>query len=300
MVAQVAFYEGGIPALRKLSREEESVIAHKGTERPFSGKYVDHAEEGMYVCKRCGSDLFRSSTKFSSHCGWPSFDDAIRGAALQLPDADGIRTEILCFACGGHLGHVFIGEGFTEKNTRHCVNSISLDFRPAGSTQSAQDAARRRAIFASGCFWGTEYFLQRAPGVLETTVGFTGGHTENPSYREVCTGETGHAEAVEVVFDPGKTSYEALARLYFETHDFTQVNRQGPDVGTQYRTEIFYLDDEQKKTAETLIGVLRNKGRKVATKVTPAGKFWPAEDYHQDYYNQNGKKPYCHFYRKAF
>jgi peptide methionine sulfoxide reductase msrA/msrB len=300
MVAQTAFYEGGIPALRNLSSEEESVIAHKGTERPFSGRYVDHSEKGTYTCKRCGSGLFRSSSKFNSDCGWPSFDEAIEGATLRLPDADGVRTEIVCFSCGAHLGHVFMGEGFTEKSARHCVNSISLGFRSADPAGSGRNAGPQRAIFASGCFWGTEHFLRRAPGVLETTVGFTGGHTQDPTYREVCAGATGHAEAVEVVFDPSKTSYETLARLYFETHDFTQVDRQGPDVGTQYRTEIFYLSEEQKKTAEALIGVLRKKGHKVATKVAPAGEFWPAEDGHQDYYEKSGKKPYCHSYRKVF
>lgn len=157
-----------------------------------------------------------------------------------------------------------------------------------------------RALFASGCFWGTEYYFQRAPGVLSTRVGYTGGHKDNPTYRQVCSGTTGHAEVVEVVYDPNRTTYEALARLFFETHDPTQVNRQGPDIGEQYRSEIFYLDEEQKAVAERLIDILRDKGLNVSTHVTPASTFWPAEDYHQQYYQHNGKTPYCHFYTPRF
>ncbi|QXD16074.1 peptide-methionine (S)-S-oxide reductase MsrA [Rhodocaloribacter litoris] len=161
-------------------------------------------------------------------------------------------------------------------------------------------AEPKRAIFASGCFWGTEYHFQRAPGVLSTRVGYTGGHKPNPTYRDVCSGTTGHAEAVEVYYDPEKTTYEALARLFFETHDPTQVNRQGPDVGEQYRSAIFYLDEEQKEVAERLIRILREKGYDVATEVTPASTFWPAESYHQKYYEATGKTPYCHVYTKRF
>jgi peptide methionine sulfoxide reductase msrA/msrB len=287
---------------RDLTPEEERVIIHKGTERPFTGEYNNHFENGVYTCRRCGAELYESTSKFKSHCGWPSFDDEIDGAVRRQRDADGMRTEILCANCGGHLGHVFLGEGYTPKNTRHCVNSISMIFVPASERNMNRNAESKteRAVFASGCFWGTEYHFQRAEGVISTTVGYTGGHVDNPTYKQVCTDRTGHAEAVEVVYDPTKTSYEKLAKLFFETHDFTQVNRQGPDIGTQYRSGIFYLDDEQKATAEKLIGVLRQKGYKVATEVTAASKFWPAEDYHQDYYNKTRKTPYCHVYRRIF
>jgi len=279
---------------RRLTPEEERVIVHKGTEPPFTGKYYNHFEQGVYTCKRCGTKLFDSSSKFESACGWPSFDDQIEGAVVRKPDADGVRTEILCANCGAHLGHVFLGEGFTFKNTRHCVNSISLDFVAV----AAPDA--QRAIFASGCFWGTEYHFQRAPGVISTTAGYTGGHVEHPTYKAVSTGKTGHAEAVEVLFDPAKTDYEQLARLYFETHDFTQLNRQGPDVGRQYRSAIFYLDEQQKEVAERLVEILKKKGHDVITEITPAGRFWPAEDYHQDYYERNAKSPYCHVRKTVF
>jgi methionine-R-sulfoxide reductase len=117
--------------MRKLTPEEERVIVHKGTERPFTGKYNNFYEKGTYVCKQCGTPLYKSDDKFKSDCGWPSFDEEIKGAVKHKPDSDGMRTEILCAACGGHLGHVFTGEGFTEKNTRFCVNSVSLDFIPS-------------------------------------------------------------------------------------------------------------------------------------------------------------------------
>jgi len=275
-----------------LTEEEERVIVHKGTERPFTGKYYKNKDKGFYTCKRCDAPLYKSDDKFDSGCGWPSFDDEIYGAVKRQTDADGSRTEILCANCGGHLGHVFLGEGFTTKNTRHCVNSISMNFVPAEKTA--------RAIFASGCFWGTEYHFKKKKGVLLTTVGYTGGHVKNPTYKQVCSGTTGHAEAIEVVYDPSKVSYEALAKLFFETHDPTQVDRQGPDIGQQYRSEIFYLDHGQKETAQKLVDELKMKGYKISTHLTGASEFYAAEDYHQDYYEKKNGTPYCHIYTKRF
>jgi peptide methionine sulfoxide reductase msrA/msrB len=280
---------------KKLSPEEERVIINKGTEKPFTGEYYKNKEKGTYICKQCGAALYQSGDKFDSDCGWPSFDDEIDGAVTRVPDADGRRTEIICTNCGGHLGHVFLGEGYTLKNTRHCVNSISMDFIPATKHQQTETA-----IFASGCFWGTEYYLKKAKGVKSTTVGYIGGHVKNPTYEQVCTGTTGHAEAVEVVFDPSVTNYEELTRLFFETHDFTEVNRQGPDIGEQYRSVIFYTDEKQKQIAEKLIGELKDKGYKVATKLEKAGEFYTAEKYHQDYYFKTGGTPYCHIKREVF
>ena len=156
------------------------------------------------------------------------------------------------------------------------------------------------AIFASGCFWGTEYYFQKAEGVISTAVGYIGGQKENPTYEEVCTGRTGHAEATEVIFDPSKTSYEDMVKLFFETHEPGQLNRQGPDVGHQYRSGIFYLNDEQKEIAERLAATLKEKGHKVVTEITKATTFYRAENYHQKYYSKGGGSPYCHRYIKKF
>ncbi len=274
--------------VNKLTPEEERVILHKGTEAPFSGEYHKFEDEGTYTCRRCNAPLYRSQDKFDAQCGWPSFDDEVPGAVKRVPDADGRRTEIVCGNCGAHLGHVFLGEGFTAKNTRHCVNSISLGFVPEKAV------ANQTAYFAGGCFWGVEYYFQRAEGVISTRVGYIGGAGEKPTYNEVCTGNTGHAEALEVIFDSSKTNHETLARLFFEIHDPTQVERQGPDIGDQYRSAVFYVDERQKQTIEKLLDLLKAGGLNIATQVVPAGTFWEAEDYHQDYYLKTGKQPYCH------
>lgn len=279
---------------KELTPEERRVIIDKGTELPFSGKFYNHFKNGIYTCKRCGKALFESSSKFRSDCGWPSFDEQIPGAVKWQPDADGLRTEIICNNCGAHLGHVFSGEHLTKKDLRYCVNSISMNFIPASERKAA------KALFAGGCFWGVEYYFQKVPGVISTTVGYTGGDVNNPTYKQVCTDKTGHAEAVEVLYDPNKTSYEQLAKLFFEIHDFTQLNRQGPDIGTQYRSVIYYFDEQQKEVANRLIGTLRQKGYDVKTETNAVEKFWPAEDYHQDYYKNNGKTPYCHLRKRIF
>ena len=294
---------------KKLTPEEEYVIVDKGTERPYSGKYENFSEKGTYVCKRCGAPLYRSEDKFDAQCGWPSFDDEITGAIKRIPDADGMRTEIECARCGAHLGHVFKGEGLTSKNTRHCVNSISMEFIPAKAGQSrniksgkGQDATTGTdtAIFAGGCFWGVQYFMEKAKGVVSTTVGYTGGHTDNPTYQQVCSGNTGHYEAIEVVFDPAKTSFEEVVKLFFEIHDPTQFNHQGPDWGEQYRSAVFYRNEDQKKTTEKLIAQLKAKGFTVVTEVRPAKPFWKAEGYHQAYYDHKGTLPYCHGFVQRF
>lgn len=282
----------------ELTAEEKRVIINKGTERPWTGKFLNNKEKGTYLCKWCDAPLYRSDDQFDSHCGWPSFDDEIPGAVKRQQDADGQRTEILCANCGGHLGHVFTGEGFTSKDTRHCVNSVSMVFkadRPGSDSQKTETA-----IFAAGCFWGVQHYFSQAPGVISTEVGYTGGTKNNPTYKEVCSHTTGHVEAISVVFDPLKTTYEELVKLFFEIHDPTQTTGQGPDIGPQYLSVIFYGDDHQKAVAEKLIGILQAKGLKIATKVRPATTFWPAEEYHQDYYEKTGGTPYCHLRTKRF
>jgi peptide methionine sulfoxide reductase msrA/msrB len=279
-----------------LTKVESYVINNKGTESPFTGKFTKSQEKGTYTCKKCGVALYYSSDKFESDCGWPSFDNEIKGAVSRFPDADGMRTEIVCTNCGAHLGHVFTGEKLTSKNVRHCVNSVSLDFVPA----MLKAGRYGTAIFAGGCFWGVEYFLQKAPGVISVTSGYTGGYVKNPTYKEICTGNTGHAEAVKIVYDPDKTTFEKLIKLFLEIHDPTQVGGQGPDIGNQYRSEIFYMNDDQKNIAQKNLNILKSKGLKIVTALTKASEFYPAEAYHQDYYFNNGKVPYCHSYTKRF
>ena len=278
--------------LNKLTKQEEYVIINKGTDAPYTGEYTDETRKGTYICKQCNSPLYKSESKFHSNCGWPSFDDEIPGAVKRIPDLDGRRVEIVCNTCQGHLGHVFTGEGFTAKDTRHCVNSTSMIFKE--ETKAVVSPITNKAIFAGGCFWGVEYYFQHAKGVTKTTVGYIGGHTENPTYREVCEHKTGHIEAMEVTFNPSETNFEELAKLFFEIHDPTQANGQGPDIGPQYVSVIFYEDDAQLKTAEKLINILKLKGFNVVTQLKKATQFWPAEDYHQQYYEHKGSEPYCH------
>lgn len=279
-----------------LSNFEKHVLIDKGTERAFSGKYVHTKEDGTYRCKVCDAPLYKSSDKFDSECGWPSFDDAIPGAIKEVPDADGRRTEIICANCGAHMGHVFRGEGFTAKNVRHCVNSVSLHFEK----KKIEGSGLKKAYFAGGCFWGVEYYLEQIEGVKEVTSGFMGGHVKDPSYEDVVYTDTGHIETVEVVYDPAKVSYEALAKTFFEIHDPTQTDGQGPDIGSQYLSTIFVSSVQERQTVERLIKLLEEKGFKVATSVYKTTTFYKAEAYHQDYYERKGTQPYCHRRIKRF
>ena len=279
---------------RSLTPQLKRIICDKATEYPTTGVYNDFDEAGTYLCRQCGLALFRSQTKFHSGCGWPSFDEEIEGAVKYLPDPDGSRTEIVCARCQAHLGHVFRGEQLTQKNTRHCVNSASLDFVTDLEVQDTEEA-----IYAGGCFWGVESLFKKLPGVLKAESGYIGGQKDNPTYQDVCAGNTGHVEAVRVVYDPKKITYEALTKYFFEIHDPTQANGQGPDLGEQYLSVVFYYDDTQKKITEELIGELKKKFS-IATRVLPVSPFWPAEEYHQDYYAKTGKQPYCHRYVKRF
>lgn len=280
---------------KSLTKDMLAVIQGKGTERPFTGEYDEFGQPGTYLCRQCGLALFRAQHKFPSGCGWPSFDEEIPGTVLQQLDADGHRTEILCARCNAHLGHVFFGERLTDKNTRHCVNSIGLDHVSDLEVKDTEEA-----IFAAGCFWGVEYLFKKLPGVLKTEVGYAGGHQDYPTYEQVCSGRTGHYEAIRIVYDPTKINYEAIVKFFFEIHDPTQSNGQGPDIGSQYLSVIFYYDENQKQIAEKLISILKQSNYQVATKLLPVSPFWRAETYHQDYYQKTGKQPYCHFYTKRF
>lgn len=287
--------------MKPLSSKEKYIILQKGTEPPFSGNYLNNKESGIYLCRQCGASLYQSKDKFDSGCGWPSFDDTISNSIEYLPDADGLRTEIVCKNCKGHLGHVFEGEGFTPKNIRHCVNSLSLSFMPVAAEESKpKDTPQytnttnyEDAFFAGGCFWGIEDAFQKIPGVIETTAGYMGGTTSNPTYEEVSTGATGHAETVHVQFDPSKVGYEELVKLFFEIHDPTQYNRQGPDIGTQYRSVIFYTNEQQKNIAEKCMDILTQNNYCIVTQLVAISTFFPAENYHQKFTARTGRGE-CH------
>lgn len=279
---------------------ERRVIIEKGTEPPFSGEYNSNRRKGTYLCRQCGEPLYRSEHKFQSSCGWPSFDDEIAGAVKRLPDPDGIRTEITCAKCGGHLGHVFTGEKHTSKDVRHCVNSISMKFVPDGTETGEDRIKTETALFAGGSFWGLEYLMKKEPGIISTESGYCGGHHRSPSYDDVCTGRTGHAETVKAVFDPDVTSYEKLAKAFFEMHDPSRGENDGENVTHQYRSAIFCISDSQRETARKLIKELESRGYDVATKIEEPDTFWRAEDAHQDYYGRRGTCPYCHKKVKRF
>jgi peptide methionine sulfoxide reductase msrA/msrB len=278
-----------------LTPEQKYVLCDKGTEPPFSGDYIEAVKHGSYLCRQCGKALFRADNQFTSQCGWPSFDDQLTDTVKQQPDADGRRTEIVCACCDGHLGHVFRGENYTAKNCRHCVNSISIEFVDDESVLDTEEA-----IVAGGCFWGVEYLFQQLDGVLLTEVGYCGGELDYPSYRDVCRKDTGHLEAMRIVYDKNKLGYQEVIQYFFEIHDFTQTDGQGPDLGPQYLSAIFYYNDEQKKAAQAVMKLLKDKGFTVATQLYPVSTFWPAEIEHQAYYQKQGKQPYCHSYRKIF
>lgn len=265
------------------------IICDKTTEYPFTGEYNTVAKAGSYLCRRCGLALFRARNQFHSGCGWPSFDNDIVQAVLQIPDKDGQRTEILCGRCQAHLGHVFVGENFTHANLRHCVNSASIDYVPDSEVMDTEEA-----IVAGGCFWGVDYFLQQLPGVLKVEVGYSGGMTQEPTYEQVCNGDTGHYEVARVVYDVAKTDYHSIIKRFFEIHDPTQRSGQGPDIGDQYKSAIFYYNEEQRQEAQGLIQRLKTRGYEVATRLLEAQTFWPAEGYHQNYYGKHSKAPYCH------
>lgn len=278
-----------------LNAFEKSILEDKKTEKPFTGELDNVFEAGVYVCKKCDNPLYLSSSKFNAGCGWPSFESDLLNHVDTHPDPDGKRIEIVCSKCHGHLGHVFKGEKLTPKNTRHCVNSTSLRFIPAFTSEGYETA-----IVAGGCFWGVEHLLKQEQGVIDVTSGYLGGHVTSPTYEEVCSGLTAHVEACQVIFDPEKTTYENILKAFFEIHDFTQTNGQGPDLGSQYLSKIFVFSEKQEKIAHKLINQLTQKGYQVATEVLPATTFYKAEKYHQNYYKKTGKSPYCHIKRKIF
>lgn len=281
---------------KDLTPAERQILLAKGTERAGCGLLLHNKEKGTYVCRLCGLPLFSSDAKFESGTGWPSFFrpfDEAHVRKLRDTSHGMIRTEILCRRCGAHLGHVF-DDGPPPTGLRFCLNSASLKFHAAGAElpPESRPVQTKTAYFAGGCFWGVEDRFQKVPGVIDAVSGYQGGTTSQPTYKQVCTGMTNHAETVKVVFDPNRVTYRQLLEWFFRFHDPTQLNRQGPDYGTQYRSAIFAADDEQLREAKAYIEELgrsdRFRGRKIVTAVEPAPPFYEAEEYHQDYHARHG------------
>ena len=265
-----------------LTNEEKHVLKDKGTEAPFSGEYTDHFEAGIFLCRACENPLYESNTKFNAGCGWPSFDDEIEGAITRYEDLSGVqlRTEICCKKCDGHLGHVFAGEQITAKDTRHCVNSLSIRFKAYSSLQ--------RATFGAGCFWAVEKLFKATKGVYLSRVGYMGGNTDLPNYKEVCSGTTNHAEVVDLYFNPEKVSYVTLLNLFWQNHNPTTLNSQGFDYGTQYRSIVFYHNEQQQNEIEQSVKEQqKNCKNEIITQVMHSSTFYRAEEYHQNYLNKN-------------
>jgi peptide methionine sulfoxide reductase msrA/msrB len=291
----------------KLDQEAFQITQKAGTEAPFCGTLLDNKKDGIYTCVVCGLPLFSSEHKFNSGTGWPSFYREIDPDHVTRHEdrTHGmLRTEITCTRCGGHLGHVF-DDGPKPTGQRHCLNSASLKFHEKGESlppesrpanppdnQAENPDNTEVAYFAGGCFWGIEHYFQLGPGVIDAVSGYMQGETDHPTYKDVGKGTSGHAETVKVVFDPSRISFRRLLEAFFVMHDPTQLNRQGPDVGSQYRSGVWYVNDQQRHEAEAYIKELqadkRFEGKKIVTQLDQAKTFWPAEDYHQDYIAKTG------------
>lgn len=298
---------------KRLTPEQYSCTQEEGTERPFHNKYWDNKADGIYVDVVSGEPLFSSIDKYDSGSGWPSFTKPLDLNQLHLKKDMKLgieRTEVRSSGADSHLGHVFDDGPSDAGGKRYCINSASLDFIPVEKLKEknlghllflfASKKGWETATLAGGCFWGVEELLRSQPGVIETMVGYTGGKSEQPTYNLVKTGASGHAEAVRILFDPKKFSYENLLILFFKLHDPTTQNRQGNDIGTQYRSAIFFETEDQHIVAEKVRARVDKSGawkKPVVTEVTKASPFWRAEEYHQKYLQKDPGGYTCHFVR---
>ncbi len=274
-----------------------AVAREADTERAFTGKMWSSETKGTYYCATCGNKLFKSDQKFVSSCGWPSFFEQVSKNSITFKDDNSYgmkRIEANCGRCDSHLGHLF-DDGPEPTGKRYCMNAVSLDFVPENAATENKGNLETITL-GGGCYWCVEAVYENLKGVQSVASGFAGGTVENPSYAEVCTGRTGAAEVVEITYDKTVTNLDEIFQVFFTVHDPTTLNRQGADVGTQYRSVIFYRNDEQKKAAESIIAELTKNNvysSKIVTTLEPFKKFYKADDYHQNYYENNKSEPYC-------